>query len=162
KTPKTGNNRLNAGCMGATATTDLNLPANGVIYVQNNPTSTTQGDRITSGCTSPCNGDVSVQGVLKGQLTIATDNDVNIIGDVTYNTYPGGTDVLGLVALNNVAVCHGTTPCNTPHTIDAAILALQHSFYVQSWDTGSNLGQLTVNGVIAQKYRGAVGTFSGT
>jgi hypothetical protein len=161
KTPTTpGNTKLNANCLGATATTDLPLPANGVIFVQNNPTS--GPDRITSGCASPCDGDVSVKGTLKGQLTIASENDVNIIGNVTYNTYPGGTDVLGLVALNNVAVCHLTTPCATPTKIEAAILALAHSFYVQSWDTGGVIGTLTVNGVIAQKYRGAVGTFSGT
>ena len=79
---------------------------------------------------------------------------------MTYNTYPGGTDVLGLVASNNVAVCHNTTPCATPNRIDAAILALQHSFYVQSWDSGSPLGTLTINGVIAQEFRGAVGTFN--
>lgn len=158
KTPTTGNTKLNAGCVGATATTDLNLPQNGVIYVQNNPTSGV--DRITSGCTSPCSGDVSIKGTLKGQLTIATDNDVNVIGDVKYNTYPGGTDVLGLVALNNIAVCHLTTPCATPTRIDAAMLALKHSIYVQSWDTGGLIGTLTINGVIAQKFRGAVGTFN--
>jgi hypothetical protein len=39
---------------------------------------------------------------------------------------------------------------------------LNHSFYVQTWNQGSTLGTLTVNGVIAQKYRGAVGTFSGS
>ena len=109
QTPTTGNTHLNAGCVGATPTTDLNLPANGVIFIENNPTSGT--DRITSGCASPCSGDVSVKGTLKGQLTIAAEDDVTIIDDVTYNTYPGGTDVLGLVASNNVAVCHNTTPC---------------------------------------------------
>jgi hypothetical protein len=46
--------------------------------------------------------------------------------------------------------------------VDAAILALDHSFFVQNWDSGAPLGNLTVNGVITQEFRGAVGTFSGS
>jgi len=46
-------------------------------------------------------------------------------------------------------------------TIDAAILAIAHSFIVDNYDCGEKLGTLRVNGAIAQKYRGAVGTGSG-
>ena len=46
-------------------------------------------------------------------------------------------------------------------TIDAAILAIAHSFIVDNYDCGAKLGTLKVNGAIAQKYRGAVGTGSG-
>ena len=46
--------------------------------------------------------------------------------------------------------------------IDAAILSLQHSFIVDNYNCGARLGTLTVNGAIAQKYRGPVGTVSGT
>lgn len=46
-------------------------------------------------------------------------------------------------------------------TIDAAILAISHSFIVDSYDCGKKLGTLRVNGAIAQKYRGAVGTGTG-
>ena len=42
-------------------------------------------------------------------------------------------------------------------TIDAAILALDNSFYVDNYNCGS-VGTLTVHGSIAQKYRGAVAT----
>jgi type II secretory pathway pseudopilin PulG len=42
--------------------------------------------------------------------------------------------------------------------IEAALLALQHSFIVDNYKCGSRLGTLTVTGAIAQKYRGAVGT----
>ena len=45
--------------------------------------------------------------------------------------------------------------------IDAAILALQHSFIVDHYYCGGSLGTLTVFGVIAQRYRGPVGTASG-
>ena len=45
-------------------------------------------------------------------------------------------------------------------TIDAAILALQHSFIVDNFDCGNpaNTGQLNIFGALAQKFRGAVGT----
>ena len=45
--------------------------------------------------------------------------------------------------------------------IEAAILSLQHSFIVDNYDCG-RLDDLTVTGAIAQKYRGPVGTGSGT
>lgn len=48
-------------------------------------------------------------------------------------------------------------PMNTI-TIQAAILALTHSFMVDNWRCGAQLtGTLTVKGAIAQKYRGPVG-----
>jgi hypothetical protein len=43
-------------------------------------------------------------------------------------------------------------------TIDAAILSLDHSFIVDNYGCGSPLGTLTVNGAIAQRFRGPVGT----
>jgi hypothetical protein len=78
----------------------------------------------------------------------------------------------GLIANNFVRVFHpvtfgsGTGGCienNGPGTIqiDAAILALNHSFITDNWYCGSPLGTLTVNGAIAQKFRGTVGTHSG-
>jgi Tfp pilus assembly protein PilE len=42
--------------------------------------------------------------------------------------------------------------------IEAALLALQHSFIVDNYRCGNRLGTLSVKGAIAQKYRGAVGT----
>lgn len=41
--------------------------------------------------------------------------------------------------------------------IDAAMLAIQHSFIVDHYDCGNRLGTLQVNGAISQKYRGPVG-----
>jgi hypothetical protein len=45
--------------------------------------------------------------------------------------------------------------------IDAANLAIDHSFIVDHYDCGGSLGNLNVTGAIAQKFRGAVGTSSG-
>jgi len=46
--------------------------------------------------------------------------------------------------------------------IDAAVLALSHSFAVNNYSVGSPEGTLTVYGSIDQDWRGAVGTFSGS
>ena len=46
-------------------------------------------------------------------------------------------------------------------TINAAILAVNHSFTVPYWQRGAALGTLSVTGAIAQRFRGPVGTNSG-
>jgi hypothetical protein len=46
--------------------------------------------------------------------------------------------------------------------INAAILAINHSFIVDNWGCGTPLGSLTVKGAIAQRFRGTVGTHSGS
>ena len=48
------------------------------------------------------------------------------------------------------------------YRIEAAMLALKDSFVVDNYQCGDALGTLTVFGAIAQKFRGPVGTFSGT
>jgi hypothetical protein len=101
------------------------LPTNGVIYVQSVPSVTTDPN-YTNGCpyTNPAHplpgmivandanvfacrdGDLFVQGTLKGQLTIAAANNVLITGNITYNGGTTGTSLLGLVANNFVYVRH--------------------------------------------------------
>jgi hypothetical protein len=54
------------------------------------------------------------------------------------------------------------TGSNDDLRIDAALLAIDHSFIVDHYDCGDELGTLTVNGAISQKFRGAVGTTGGT
>ncbi|MDP9074197.1 MAG: hypothetical protein M3N98_08490 [Actinomycetota bacterium] len=152
--------------------TNVALPPNGVVYVQNIPAAV--GNANHSSCSgNACLGDVNISnaasnGGLAGQLTVASDDNVVITGNLTYHTYPGGFDVLGLVATNNVAINHpvdgngnNASGSVTSPTVDAAILSLKHSFYVQNWAQGATLGTLTVNGVISQQFRGAVGTFNG-
>ncbi len=155
-------------------TTGMHLPSNGVIYVQNVPAGADPNHSACSG--NACFGDVNVSGTLNGQLTIASMDDINITGNLTYHQYPGGNDVLGLVADNDVAVVHAANATvQDDLTIDAAIMSLNHSFYVQNWSTGTNAActgahpctvpgvhSLIVNGVITQEFRGPVGTFSGS
>jgi hypothetical protein len=65
---------------------------------------------------------------------------------------------------NNFSDCGSATEASGQYlqnpTIDAAILALQHSFIVDNFDCGSpsNTGNLNINGALVQKFRGTVGT----
>jgi hypothetical protein len=119
-------------------------------------------------------GDLFVSGTLKGQVTAAADHNIVVVGNTQYASGVTGIDLLGLIANNYVQVMH---PVSCPSScsnlknkqgnyfqnpvIQAAILSLQHSFIVQNYQYGAPLGSLSINGAIAQQYRGPVGTFSG-
>jgi rRNA maturation protein Nop10 len=144
-------------------------PSKGVVYVENNE---------TTGCTSgylrtndysaqePGCGDVWIKGTYGNDLTVAADNDVVINGPIQR---ANDGLLLGLIANNFVRVYHPVSEdCTTNATgslpdlrIQAAILALNHSFLVDNWACGAPLGSLNVEGAIAQKFRGPVGTGSG-
>lgn len=179
------------------------LPRNGVIYVQNVPSAATDAN-YTSGCpynvhgqAHPLglpisnditqygcrNGDAFIEGTLKGQLTVAADNNIDVTWNLPYKDGTSGRDLLGLIANNYVEVWHpvkcnsGTSSsCNldanfpdetrrnsalSDPTIQAAILSVNHSFRVQNYSVGAPLGTLGLDGSIGQRYRGAVGTTSG-
>ena len=100
-------------------------------------------------------------------MTIGSASDIVVAG----NLERVGDTVMGLVAQNFVRVKHGVRSCPQPSNpdrcetfpnmkIQAAILTLQHSFIVDNYDQGATLGALTVDGAIAQKFRGPVGTFN--
>jgi hypothetical protein len=155
-----------------------------IIYVQNGsscspPAYTPFGPSYT---TTGCAGDVYVQGSYSTSVTIAAANNIIVTGNITTSSSGGsltGNAVLGLVANQFVRVQHDvpTRPSNSSGscpssadttdlnnlTIDAAILALSHSFIVDNYDCGypastsAPLGTLTVNGSIVQKFRGTVG-----
>jgi hypothetical protein len=141
-------------------------------------------------------GDIFVSGVLNGRLTVAAENDIVVVDNVTYESYGQATvdDMLGLIAeqfvriyhpvkcddddiieMNSVVTCEhlkgsnlkdnrvNQLDTNTSHRgyfwnpqIHAAILALNNSFALQVYDSGDQLGTLTVYGAIAQKWRGTV------
>lgn len=151
------------------------IPSNGVVYVESIACPTVYSPfTATYPATSEC-GNAYIHGEYSGQLTLATENDVIVDGNLIHS----GEGVLGLVANNFVRVYHpyssdetstqvgrgncGSGGSNGPGSIanlqiDAAILAIEHSFIVDHYDCGASLGTLTVNGAIAMKYRGPVGT----
>ena len=168
-----GNMTVTNASMGLSTVTRA-LPSNGVIYVEDGgcgmnyrPLNLPSGDvyDVPDAC-----GDVYVSGTYSKDITIAAEKDFIIRGDIVRL----GDAVAGLIANNFVRVYkpgtnfdydnNGSAPSCTNGAgvmtnvqIDAAILALQHSFTVDNYFCGSALGTITVNGVIAQKYRGPVG-----
>jgi len=138
------------------------------------PTNVTYSQNSSKYYYGPC-GDIYVKGTYTTPLTISAGDNIVITGNLT--TSLTGTATLGLVANQFVRVMHGiksgsgcTSGVDDPNytidnpVIDAAILTLGHSFVVDNYNKGchSNLDTLTVNGAIAQKYRGPVGTGSST
>jgi Tfp pilus assembly protein PilX len=115
-------------------------------------------------------GTAYIKGVIDGQVTVGTAEDIVVTGNLTMQadpwTVPSSNDVLGLVPTHTVWVYHpvnkNSTPANmltTPVSrIDAAILTVQDSFFVQNYNYGVKLGDLTVVGAISQQYRGVVGS----
>ena len=133
-------------------------------------------------------GDVFIWGELDTQLTVAAQNNINVIWHLIYQDgeWQDGTNILGLVADNFVQVRQPRTssgnrpvadrapfpsgqPSGVPSgalfedpEIHAAILSLERSFRVQNHRTISPLGDLIVRGSIAQKFRGPVGASDAT
>jgi Tfp pilus assembly protein PilX len=161
---------------GVTQTNKL-WPPNGVIYVKNGS---------TAGCqpahTAPqkydepaCTGNVYVKGDYSQSITIGAANDVIVNGD--FKRSAGSTALAGLIANFFVRVYHpvdtssgcGNEQNNATYgnylgsvQIDAAILSVGHSFIVDNFNCGTPRGTLTVNGAIAQTFRGPVGTGGST
>lgn len=137
-------------------------------------------------------GDLYVSGTVKGRTTLAAYNYIYVTGDITYAD--PANDILGLVGQNAVWVWNPITSTTTTtgsgsnkrttityaygvpgqnRTIDAAILSVAHTFFVQNYSSAvptapsgttnvttalGSRGTLTVLGAIAQKYRGTVAT----
>jgi hypothetical protein len=132
------------------------------------------------------NGPVNISGSFTGFLTVVSGPftcgnpcstskyNINVTNNITYKTgdintvneygttgvqVSDTTDALGLIAQNSIIVPQPTSGQN--FVVDAALLALSDSFYVNNWASGAVGGTLTVFGSIAQDFRGPVGTFNG-
>ncbi len=161
-------------CPSSCTTNTIDLTQDPVIYVANGSGCSVPGytTTVASYPTSGCSGDVYVSGNYTTPLTIGAANNIIINGNLTTTTSgttPTGSATLGLVANSFIRVehgCSGGTNINGEYTqnltIDAAIMAVQHSFIVDNYSCGSSIGTLTVTGAIAQYFRGTVGTHSGS
>lgn len=165
-------------------------PTSGVVYVET-PSGAANCDSrpraLTSSPSSPFHtypfmgstcGYVEVSGTYDKSLTIASDSDVIVTSSAGAFTASDGNSrrgiirkasatsaVLGLVANKYIRIRNYTVDSvsgNAVSWVDAAVLALKHSFTVDRFDEGSGLGTLNVNGGIAQAFRGPVATGSGS
>lgn len=151
-------------------------PSNGVLYVKNSSSAQCNytydvDDPVYAVSTGNIGcGTVFVKGQPAQPLTIGTAQDVVIDGNITYPSPNTNGALLGLIANGFVRVYHPVTGgvCSsagasnasgyTPISqISAAMLSLQHSFIVDDYSCGNNLGTLNVTGSIAQNFRGTVG-----
>tara|TARA_R110000868_G_scaffold304437_10_gene565155 strand:- start:28264 stop:29745 length:1482 start_codon:yes stop_codon:yes gene_type:complete len=111
-------------------------------------------------------GEIKVKGVVKGAITLHSEDRIQIMGDITYATDPSAdsssTDMLGLVSEGDVIVDQNAhqSSGSTDLTIQASIMALDTSFEVENYSSGGPKGTLNLLGGIVQKNRGAVGTFN--
>jgi hypothetical protein len=165
-------------------TTNVPQPPSGVIYVATSGACTLYDPYLpkvfdgTPATATGC-GDLSISGTYTQNLTFAAANDLVIFDDIRKSA--SHDVILGLIAENFVRVRHKsrfsatgnadwagprcTTDADNPTRdiyIDAAILALNHSFTVDRYGCGSSLGELHVFGAIAQKHRGVVGIVNGS
>jgi len=145
--------------------TPMAFPPSGIVYIQNGTCGT--GYKPLDPYNDPAGcANVYVSGTYSQSLTIASEKDVIVNGDVRRS----GDVLLGLIANEFVRVYHPVTrdasdptQCSnaagtmTNVNIDAAMLSLNHSFTVDNYYCGAALGTLTVNGTIGQKFRGPVG-----
>ena len=107
-----------------------------------------------------------MSGTLNGQLTIASQDDIDIVGQPRLPPVPRRhrrarsrrrqrrRRRTTRSAAGTTQPVRSRTRRSTPRSSRC-----NHSFYVQNWGTGAPLGTLTINGVITQEYRGPVGTF---
>ncbi len=128
-------------------TQTMALPANGAVFV----TGARAGENL------------NVSGTLQGQLSIGTNRDLIITGNITYandpTINPDSTDILGLIAEKDVIISSSASPLGGNLTIQASIMAMDDSFYLDNWSSGLK-GTLNIYGGIIQDRRGPVGTFS--
>ena len=166
----------------------MEWPKNGLIYVRGSSTHACAYEYKYSNSDNKAEeenekgcGNVYVKGTYTKSLTVAGENDLIISGNIVpsglpLGSEPAGTAVMGLIASHYVRVYHpinGTdtgTPCSAKNLepgslsepwIYAALLATSHSFVVDNYNCGTELGKLHVYGAIAQNYRGPVGYTGG-
>ena len=192
----TSNDGSSCGTFTGSGSVTVPVPTDKIIYVKNWTSQTkctvgqvgdglpVTGDININIPTFFCgNGNVYIEGTVKGRVSIASQNNIIVTGNllldgVSAGSTPSGTSVTGLVAANSVVLEHpvrctatSSGSCTAWANIDtssttrylyASIQTLQRSFWVQSYDKGAQLGTLNVYGSIAQKWRGIVGTGSST
>jgi hypothetical protein len=123
-----------------------------------------------TGCTSP-----TVTETLKGGGSGVSCDSGGTVGGYCNLRVPGITSPQAISLFNGATPGASTMATalyqysNRGPSVSAAIVTVAHSFTVQNYDVGPDFAtygttasKLTVVGAIAQKFRGAVGTFSGS
>lgn len=163
----TNKNSAPSACMKSASVADngLGFPytwkKGSTTYTESKPVKASGGSFDYSAAYACSKGDLFVSGKVDQSISLVAENDVYITGDLTYATPRAASTVLGLVGQEAVMVWNpmynGSAIFGDDRKIEAAILSNQGTFTVQNYSVGGDRGTLTVNGSIAQRYRGAVG-----
>lgn len=151
-------NVINSSCTTTTAyhNTTMNIPTSGVIYVQSTKT-------IPNCHSNSSDGNATVQGTLNGQLTVAADQNVYISGNVQYETNPitnpSSTNMLGLVANQNITVIEADAPAQL--AIDGVLVALLGSFDVDQYSKNPDPIGGGLDGAVMSQFGSLVNFASG-
>lgn len=158
-----------SSCSGTNA--GITYPLSGESFTTGTPSAvawSSGGASPTYSVNYACNrGTVYIMGTASTSTTVASADDIVVTGDITVPNLSGNAAV-GLIGGNAVWIYHPISGTNnytgfTPATtVDASILALNHSFLVENSGRGTLLGTLNITGALAQKYRGPVGASGGT
>jgi len=120
---------------------NMALPANGALFVND--------------------GSLTVSGTLNGRLTVGASINVYIPSSIVYASDPlvntDSDDTLGIISEQDIVIPNNAS---TDLEINACLMALNTSFYLQDWSSVGAKGTLDVFGGIIQKERGPVGTFN--
>jgi Tfp pilus assembly protein PilX len=113
------------------AASTYNVPANGAIYVGQS---------------------AIVSGVVNGRVTVASNNNIVIGGNLSYQTT--GDDVLGLVAATDMIVAQWT-----PSTLTWRAATIAQSGAWRSWSNDSSHVSMTFQGSTSTNLGGSMGMF---
>lgn len=102
-------------------------------------------------------GTASVSGTVSGRVTVGASTGIIVTASLLYANR--ATDVLGLITDGNVTISTSTSTV-ADLEIDAAIMAPEGCFTVNSYSSGVARGTLHVFGAIIQNQRGPVGTYN--
>lgn len=110
-----------------------------------------------------------IKGVVSGQYTIGVSagkksgGSIILEDDIVYSKdprkYSGSTDMLGIVAENDVII-EKNSDNNNDINIDASIYCENGGFTAEDWDDRPESGAINLFGGLIQNIRGAVGTFN--
>ena len=158
------------------------IPTAGVIYVDNGTNCTGKVPPVIATYTESADcAVVYVSGTYSKSLTIGSAGDIVIRPPANANDSNGdiihtNDAILGLIAQEFIRYWHpvtnsvwvggsrgcdnagGANPYMKTVRIDAAMLALDHSITTDNFNCGDRLDNLTINGALAQPYRGTVGS----
>ena len=121
----------------------------------------TYNDIIITGslCLESCKATLPFKG--EGVLGLVANNFIRVYHPKAYRIEVEKNNRGEVIKETKVYECKNGSGVIENPIVDAAVLAIAHSFIVDNYSCGSELGTLTVNGAIAQKYRGVVGTTGG-